>query len=85
MSHKHGPLSGGSAHRLPVNKAARLARLSSKEGKSGGVGAGEGPCRRILFFKLFWSETLNRFLNFVIWSEIRYDFTVWSKIECALR
>jgi len=37
MSPKHGPLSGGRAHRLPEKKATGLARVSSN-----GLGGMEG-------------------------------------------
>ena len=41
MSPKHGPLSGGSAHRLPVKKGTGSARVST-EVWVGGRGEGEG-------------------------------------------
>lgn len=38
MSPKHGPLSGGSAQRLPVKKVLGQQELQSRDGRKGGGG-----------------------------------------------
>lgn len=40
MSPKHGPLSGGSAQRLPVKKVLGQQELHPRDGRKGGGGEG---------------------------------------------
>ena len=42
MSPKHGPLSGGSAQRLPVKKVLGQQELHPRDGRKGGGGEGGG-------------------------------------------